>query len=84
MKTLSTLLVAGSALAISAPAMAQDATDGTFTGPRVEALVGYDISKAGDTVDDDLNENNDQSIDGVGDWGGAPIRSEYPWLSSRR
>lgn len=70
MKKITTLLVAGSALAISAPAMAQDATDGTFTGPRVEALVGYDISKAGDTVDDDLNENNDQSIDGV-TYGGA-------------
>lgn len=70
MKTISTLLIAGSALAISAPAMAQSATDGAFTGPRVEALVGYDISKAGDTTDDDINDNNDQSIDGV-TYGGA-------------
>ena len=70
MKKITTLLVAGSALAISAPAMAQDATDGTFTGPRVEALVGYDISKAGSDADDDVNEDNDQSIDGV-TYGGA-------------
>lgn len=65
MKTISTLLVAGSVMAISAPAMAQDATDGTFTGPRVEALVGYDVSKAGSSIDDDVNDDNDQSIDGV-------------------
>lgn len=65
MKTISTLLVAGSVMAISAPAMAQDATDGTFTGPRVEALVGYDVSKAGSSIDDDVNDENDQSIDGV-------------------
>jgi hypothetical protein len=36
MKYATVLLVAGSALSISAPAMAQSAVDGTFTGPRVE------------------------------------------------
>ncbi|MBX7496442.1 porin family protein [Qipengyuania sp. 6B39] len=65
MKKTVAILAATSVAALSAPAMAQDATDGTFTGPRVEALVGYDVTKAGSDVDDDVNDNNDQSIDGV-------------------
>ena len=65
MKKTVALLAAASVAAIAVPAAAQDATDGTFTGPRVEALVGYDISKAGSDIDDDVNEDNDQSIDGV-------------------
>jgi len=57
-------LVAGSSLAaIATPAMAQDAT--TFTGPRVEAILGYDISKAGSDADNDLNDQDDQDIDGL-------------------
>ena len=66
MKKISALLVAGSVLAISTPAMAQDLTEGTFTGPRVEALVGFDTTRAGSSTDDDVNEDNDQSIDGLG------------------
>ena len=65
MKKTVALLAAASVAAIAVPAAAQDATEGTFTGPRVEGLVGYDISKAGSDIDDDVNENNDQSIDGV-------------------
>ena len=65
MKKTVALFAAASMAAIAAPAAAQEAGDGTFTGPRAEVLVGYDISKAGSTIDDDVNEDNDQSIDGV-------------------
>ena len=74
---------------IAAPAMAQD--NSTFTGPRVEILGGYDVSKAGDTVDNDANENDDQSIDGfaygagVGydfSMGGAVVGVEGEWMDS--
>ena len=65
MKKTIAILSAASVAAIAVPAAAQGATDGTFTGPRVEALVGYDITKAGSSVDNDVDENDDQSIDGV-------------------
>ncbi|MEX0341824.1 MAG: outer membrane protein [Erythrobacter sp.] len=64
MKKISTLLVAGSMAAFSAPAMAQDA-DGNFDGFRIQGVAGYDALQAGSSVDDDGNDNNDQSIDGV-------------------
>jgi outer membrane immunogenic protein len=66
MKKFLSVLASGSALAAAmsaAPALAQD--ESTFTGPRVEALVGYDVTKAGSSVDDDTNDDNDQSIDGL-------------------
>lgn len=66
MKTTAALLVAGSIFAVATPAMAQDGVDGTFTGPRAEVLLGYDVSKAGSSVDDDINSDNDESIDGFG------------------
>ncbi|WFL76726.1 outer membrane beta-barrel protein [Altererythrobacter arenosus] len=90
MKKFATLLAAGSALTIAAPAMAQD-TDGSFTGPRVEALVGYDVMQAGSSVDDDGNDNNDQDIDGVSygvgigydfDLGSAVVGLEGEWVDS--
>jgi outer membrane immunogenic protein len=62
MKKVLVCLATGTAL-VSAPAMAQS-TDTSFSGPRVEAIVGYDISKAGSSIDDDANVDNDQSIDG--------------------
>lgn len=62
-KTLS-VLAAGTAIAIATPALAQD-EGSTFTGPRVEAIVGYDQIKAGSSVDDDVNADNDESIDGL-------------------
>ena len=41
---LSTLLIGTTALAgIATSAAAQSAVEGPFTGPRVEAIVGYDI-----------------------------------------
>ncbi len=59
-KFLPTLLLAGTALAAT-PAAAQQVNT-TFTGPRVEGLIGYDNLGAGDSTD---VENNDQHIDGL-------------------
>lgn len=56
-------LLAASSVAFTVPAMAQD--DSTFTGPRVEALVGYDSTRPGSTVDIDNADDVDQSIDDV-------------------
>ena len=59
-----TLLASGSALvAVASPAMAQNADP--FTGARVGAIVGYDKTKAGSTVDNDTTKSDDQSIDGL-------------------
>ena len=64
MKKLIMILASGSALvAVASPAMAQDADP--FTGARVGAIVGYDVTKAGSTVDNDTTDSDDQSIDGL-------------------
>lgn len=55
-----TLLAGG---AIAAPALAQDVGP-TFTGPRVEAILGYDHVGAGSDFDNN-NGRDDQSIDGL-------------------
>ena len=57
-----TLFVAGSAMAT--PALAQDETNHTFTGPRVEATLGYDHVGAGSSVSNN-NGRDDQKIDGL-------------------
>ena len=62
-KGIALLLAAGSAFAFTVPAAAQDDPD--FTGPRIEALVGYDSLRPGSTVDIDNADDVDQSIDGV-------------------
>lgn len=62
-KGIAFLLAASSLAAFTVPAAAQDDPD--FTGPRVEALVGYDSARPGSTVDIDNAEDVDQSIDGV-------------------
>jgi outer membrane immunogenic protein len=54
-------LLAGTAVA--SPALAQDVGP-TFTGPRVEAILGYDHVGAGSDVDNN-NGRDDQSIDGL-------------------
>lgn len=64
MKYATALLVAGSVLASAAPALAQSA-DESFTGFRVQAIGGYDVVQAGSSRDDDGDDNNDQSIEGV-------------------
>ncbi len=66
MKKTLTFITAASLTAMAAPAFAQDVQDQSpFTGLRGEALVGFDSIRAGSDVDDELNEDNDQSIDGV-------------------
>jgi len=54
-------LLAGATVAT--PVLAQDVGP-TFTGPRVEAILGYDRTGAGSDVDND-NGNDDQKIDGL-------------------
>ena len=67
-KGIALLLAAGSAAALTVPAHAQE--DRGFSGPWVAAVGGYDKNQAGDTIDDDVNEDNDQSAEGIV-WGGA-------------
>ena len=65
MKKLFIAVASGSAL-VSVPALAQaPEAEHTFTGPRVEAILGYDINKAGSSVDDDASQGNDQSAEGL-------------------
>lgn len=61
-KGIALILASASATAVAVPAVAQD--NSAFTGPRVEGIVGYDISKAGSSVDNELNDEDDESIDG--------------------
>lgn len=64
MKTKTILLGAASIAMLSTPAFAQSADD-NFTGFRLEGVGGYDTSRAGSSVDDDDDQDNDQSIDGL-------------------
>lgn len=70
MNKLCAILAAGTALAAAAPAMAQEAPSQTFSGPRVEAIAGYDSSRSGSSVDQDNTRNVKQSINGLV-YGGA-------------
>ena len=63
MKKLALILASGAAL-VAVPAFAQE-VDSTFTGPRVEGIIGYDVSKAGSSVDNDTSKSDDESIDGL-------------------
>lgn len=66
MKKLIAMFAAGSAMgAFAVPASAQDMSPGTFSGPRVEAIVGYDVSRAGSSSDNEINDQDDQDIDGL-------------------
>lgn len=58
---------------IGTPAYAQ-ANDG-FTGPWVAGVAGVDINKAGSSVDDDVNDDRDQSVEGV--MYGAAVGYDY-------
>ena len=65
MKKLISMAAAGTAAAIVAmPAQAQS-YDYDFSGPRVEAIIGYDITTAGSDSDNDVNDQDDESIDGL-------------------
>lgn len=71
MKKICAILAAGTALAASAPAFAQDATPAeAFSGFHAEALVGYDHIRSGSSEDVDNTRDLKQSIDGV-EYGGA-------------
>lgn len=63
MKKIALFLASGVAIAAS-PALAQE-VDSTFTGPRVEAIIGYDVTQAGSSVDNDTTQSDDESIDGL-------------------
>ncbi|MEO0031592.1 MAG: hypothetical protein RIS94_1350 [Pseudomonadota bacterium] len=66
MKTTTTLIAGALALAVSAPAFAQEGTPASgFAGPRVEAIIGYDHNRSGSTKDIDTSANIKQSIDGL-------------------
>lgn len=66
MKKIIAILAAGTALAASAPAFAQDSTPAeAFSGLRVEGIVGYDKIRTGSTEDLDNTRDIKQSISGV-------------------
>lgn len=64
MKYTAALLAAASLGAIASPAAAQSVADNTFTGLWGGVVGGYDVSKAGSSIDNDTDEDDDQSIDG--------------------
>ncbi len=84
------LILAGvSTAAFAVPVAAQDGS--AFTGPRAEALIGYDIVRPGSTTDIDNDDDIDQSIEdvtyGVGlgydfDMGGVVLGVEGEWMNS--
>jgi outer membrane immunogenic protein len=91
MKKMVALFATGSLMAVAAPAFAQSADESPFTGARIGVTGGYDVTKAGSSVDDDGNDNNDQSIDGVAygvtagydiDLGGAVVGIEGEYTDS--
>ena len=92
MKKTIALIATGSLVALATPAIAQSAADSPFNGPRIGVVGGYDQSGAGRSVDDDTDDNNnDQSIEGIGygveagydiDTGGAVIGIEGEYLES--
>jgi outer membrane immunogenic protein len=65
MKYVASALLTGVAMVSAAPAFAQDRAP--FTGPRVEALVGYDMVRSGEEDDGTNTSENegDESIDGL-------------------
>ena len=62
-KGIALLLAAGSAVALSVPAMAQD--DSSFSGPWIAGVAGYDINQAGSSQDDGVNADLDQNAEGI-------------------
>jgi outer membrane immunogenic protein len=69
MKTILASVVAVSAFAVAAPPSrrtpAPPRPNRTFSGPRVGAVLGYDISRSGSSVDNDNTRDQKQSIDGL-------------------
>ena len=65
MKIAFAILATGSLAALASPAAAQVDPDSPFSGFRIQGTTGYDQITAGSSVDDDGNDNNDQSAEGV-------------------
>ncbi len=65
MKKAIILAATGALSAFAVPAAAQVQNESPFTGLRGEVVGGYDNLRAGSDVDDDVNVDNDQSIDGI-------------------
>jgi outer membrane immunogenic protein len=63
MKTGLAIIGAASVAMLGTPAFAQAAGDG-FSGPWVAGVAGLDINKAGSSVDDDVTEDRDESVEG--------------------
>ena len=61
-KNIALILASASVAAVAAPAAAQDSP---FTGPRAEIVGGFDSARSGSSTDNDFNENDDQSIEGI-------------------
>lgn len=89
MKISVALLAAASLAAVASPAAAQSEGN-TFTGLWGGVIGGYDTSRAGSSVDDE-DEDNDQSIDGFGygvqlgydvDLGGVVLGAEAEYSDS--
>ena len=60
-KSIALLLAGGSLAILAAPAAAQD--DTTFQGPWVAGVGGFDKNKAGSTIDDDVDDpDNDDGL----------------------
>lgn len=62
-KGIALIFASASATAMAVPAFAQD--NSAFVGPRIEGIAGYDISRAGSDIDNELNDEDDESIDGL-------------------
>lgn len=56
------IICATSMAAFASPAFAQ--ADDPFTGPWIAGIAGFDMNKAGSSVDDDVNEDRDESVEG--------------------
>lgn len=65
LKYVASALLTGTILVSATPALAQDRAP--FTGPRVEALVGYDVLRSGEADDGVATTDNagDESIEGL-------------------
>ena len=80
------LIIAGiSSVALATPAMAQDSS--TFTGPRIEGIVGYDNTRSGSEPDADFDRSIDGLAYGVGigydlALGGVVLGVEAEWLET--
>lgn len=88
-KGIALILASASAAALAMPAAAQD--NSNFTGPRIEGVAGYDISRPGSSEDIDNAADLDQSVDdlaygvGVGydvALGGVVVGVEAEWVES--